>query len=82
MASGLPADESLVPEGDYSRSSGEAAMTALLDRAPDLDAVFVASDLMAQGAPAARERAGRRVPEDVAVGGFDDSPAALATLRR
>lgn len=35
---------------------------------------------MAQGALAALERAGRRVPEDVAVGGFDDSPAALATL--
>ncbi|MFF7212239.1 LacI family DNA-binding transcriptional regulator [Streptomyces sp. NPDC008238] len=79
-ASGLPADGTLVAEGDYSRASGEAAMTALLGRSPGLDAVFVASDLMAQGALAALERAGRRVPEDVAVGGFDDSPAALATL--
>jgi DNA-binding LacI/PurR family transcriptional regulator len=78
-ASGLPADEALIAEGDYSRTGGEAAMTALLGRAPDLDAVFVASDLMAQGALVALERAGRSVPHDVAVGGFDDSPAALAT---
>jgi DNA-binding LacI/PurR family transcriptional regulator len=41
--------------------------------------VFVASDLTAQGVLAALEKAGRRVPEDVAVGGFDHSPAALAS---
>ncbi|MCZ4119652.1 LacI family DNA-binding transcriptional regulator [Streptomyces sp. H39-S7] len=76
---GLPADELLIAEGDYSRASGESAMDQLLERAPDLDAVFVASDLMAQGAINALERAGRRVPQDVAVGGFDDSPAALGT---
>ena len=46
---------------------------------PDLDAVFVASDLMAQGVLSALRDAGRRVPEDVAVGGFDDSPAAVAS---
>ncbi|MBQ0984736.1 LacI family DNA-binding transcriptional regulator [Streptomyces sp. F63] len=76
---GLPADERLVAVGDYSRAGGERAMAELLERAPDVDAVFVASDLMAQGALTALERAGRRVPEDVAVGGFDDSPAALGT---
>ncbi|MFF1968185.1 LacI family DNA-binding transcriptional regulator [Streptomyces sp. NPDC058232] len=76
---GLPADEALIVPGDYSRASGEAATALLLERAPDLDAVFVASDLMAQGVLAALEKAGRRVPEDVAVGGFDDSPAALAS---
>ncbi|MEU7281142.1 LacI family DNA-binding transcriptional regulator [Streptomyces sp. NPDC045431] len=76
---GLPADESLVVAGDYSRASGETAAELLLERAPDVDAVFVASDLMAQGVLDALGRAGRRVPEDVAVGGFDDSPAALAT---
>ncbi len=54
-------------------------MTALLAAAPDLDAVFVASDLMADGALAALERAGRRVPGDVAVGGFDDSTIAAST---
>lgn len=47
-------------------------MTALLDRHPDLDAVFVASDLMASGALQALRERGRRVPEDVAVVGFDD----------
>ena len=53
-------------------------MTKLLERRPDLDAVFVASDVMALGALSALRRAGRRVPEDVAIGGFDDSSAALA----
>jgi DNA-binding LacI/PurR family transcriptional regulator len=69
----------LVAPGDYSQESGERAMTALLDRAPDLDAVFVASDVMALGVLAALRQAGRRVPDDVAVGGYDDSsPAATA----
>lgn len=55
---------------------GADAMATLLVRCPDLDAVFVASDLMASGAlRVLRERA-RRVPEDVAVVGFDD----LATI--
>jgi DNA-binding LacI/PurR family transcriptional regulator len=77
VLSGSP-DPALVEPGDYTQESGEAAMTALLERAPDLDAVFVASDVMAIGALAALRRAGRRVPEDVAVGGFDDSSAAVA----
>ncbi|MFJ7176076.1 LacI family DNA-binding transcriptional regulator [Streptomyces massasporeus] len=76
---GLESDERLVVSGDYSRASGEAAAERLLAQAPDLDAVFVASDLMAQGVLAALQRAGRRVPQDVAVGGFDDSPAAVAS---
>ncbi|MEU2739062.1 LacI family DNA-binding transcriptional regulator [Streptomyces sp. NPDC007095] len=75
---GIEADDRLVASGDYSRASGEAGAERLLDRAPDMDAVFVASDLMAQGVLAALHKTGRRVPEDVAVGGFDDSPAATA----
>ncbi|MFF9624546.1 LacI family DNA-binding transcriptional regulator [Streptomyces griseosporeus] len=75
---GVPYDDNLVVSGDYSRASGEAGAERLLDQAPDVDAVFVASDLMAQGVLTALHRAGRRVPEDVAVGGFDDSPAAVA----
>jgi DNA-binding LacI/PurR family transcriptional regulator len=84
---GEPAEE-LIASGDYSQASGHAAMTELLARAPDLDAVFVASDVMARGALAALHQAGRRVPEDIAVGGFDDSPAAtearpeLTTIRQ
>ncbi|MFF3615230.1 LacI family DNA-binding transcriptional regulator [Streptomyces sp. NPDC002580] len=75
---GVEADERLIASGDYSRASGEEGAALLLDRAPDMDAVFVASDLMAQGVLAALRKAGRRVPEDVSVGGFDDSPAATA----
>ncbi|MGW4215300.1 LacI family DNA-binding transcriptional regulator [Lentzea sp. NPDC004789] len=75
---GIPYDERLVATGDYSRASGEACMQQLLAAAPDIDAVFVASDLMAAGALAAIQRAGLRVPDDIAVGGFDDSPAATA----
>ena len=72
-------DESLIESGDYSRVSGERAMRALLERAPDLDAVFAANDLMAAGALDVLAAAGRRVPDDVAVGGFDDSPVATRT---
>ncbi|GGX58654.1 transcriptional regulator [Streptomyces fructofermentans] len=76
---GIAYDERLVVPGDYSRASGEAGAELLLSRVPDLDAVFVASDLMAQGVLTALHRAGREVPRDVAVGGFDDSPAAVAS---
>jgi DNA-binding LacI/PurR family transcriptional regulator len=69
-------EPALVEHGDYSAESGLAAMTQLLERAPDIDAVFAASDLMASGALIALRRAGRRVPDDVAVGGFDDSGLA------
>ena len=57
---GASFDPSLVAEGDYSQDSGERAMYALLERHPDLDAVFVASDVMALGALVALRRAGRR----------------------
>ncbi|WP_345540358.1 LacI family DNA-binding transcriptional regulator [Phytohabitans rumicis] len=72
-------DPRLIATGDYTQASGEAAMQRLLYEVPDLDAVFVASDLMAAGALTALRRAGRRVPDDVAVGGFDDSKVATAT---
>ncbi|MEU5767558.1 LacI family DNA-binding transcriptional regulator [Streptomyces asoensis] len=69
----------LVERADYTRQGGADAMAALLDRSPGLDAVFVASDLMASGAlQTLRERA-RRVPEDVAVVGFDDLTSIAET---
>jgi DNA-binding LacI/PurR family transcriptional regulator len=80
--------EPVVGRGDFSPASGEHAMTRLLERRPALDAVFAASDLMAAGALRALRRAGRRVPEDVAVIGFDDDPVAqytqppLSTIRQ
>ncbi len=61
--------------GGFTEQGGERAMAALLRRVPDLDAVFVANDLMAVGALRALRAAGRRVPDDVAVVGFDDQPA-------
>ena len=67
-------DETLVEVGDYSYESGQAAMTRMLEH--DVDAVFAASDRMAAGAIAAARRAGRRVPEDIAIAGFDDSGLA------
>ncbi|HLL66342.1 MAG TPA: LacI family DNA-binding transcriptional regulator [Micromonosporaceae bacterium] len=75
------ADQPLGPVlyGDWTRASGVHAMSRLLDHRPNLDAVFAASDLMAMGALHALRRAGRRVPEDVAVIGFDDMPMSAYT---
>ncbi|MEV0728859.1 MULTISPECIES: LacI family DNA-binding transcriptional regulator [Polymorphospora] len=70
---------SLIAVGDFTRESGGLAMRQLLDDDPDLDAVFVASDLMAHGALRTLREAGRRVPEDVAVVGFDDIEMARYT---
>ncbi|PWS45182.1 LacI family transcriptional regulator, partial [Streptomyces sp. ZEA17I] len=67
-----------VAEGWFTQESGEAAMARLLAEHPDLDGVFAANDLMATGACHVLREHGRRVPEDVAVVGFDDSSAALA----
>ncbi|MFY0406383.1 LacI family DNA-binding transcriptional regulator [Solicola sp. PLA-1-18] len=75
----LPVDPHLVATADFSEAGGEQAMARLLEARPDLDAVFVASDLMAVGAVRALQAAGRRVPDDVAVVGFDDAPVAGLT---
>lgn len=66
----------LVAYGDFTEEGGAAATRELLARQPGLDAVFVASDLMAGGALRALREAGLRVPEDVAVIGFEDAPVA------
>ncbi|MFI8288280.1 LacI family transcriptional regulator [Streptomyces sp. ms191] len=73
---GLPPDESLVATGDFTEEGGRLAMRDLLERGPDLDAVFAASDVMAAGARSVLREAGRRVPEDVALVGVDDSAVA------
>ncbi|MET0726356.1 MAG: LacI family DNA-binding transcriptional regulator [Leifsonia sp.] len=64
----------------YSYSAGRDAMQRLLERAPGIDGVFAASDAVAAGAMEALKAAGRRVPEDVGVVGFDDSAWANRTL--
>ncbi|WP_128800927.1 MULTISPECIES: LacI family DNA-binding transcriptional regulator [unclassified Streptomyces] len=66
-----------VAEGGFTLDSGITAMADLLDRHPETDGVFAANDLMAQGACQVLRERGRRVPEDVAVVGFDDSSIAV-----
>lgn len=74
---GRPADA--IAYGDFTAEGGARAMTELLSTHPDLDAIFVASDLMATGALRVLRDAGRVIPDDVAVAGFDDSMLAPAT---
>jgi LacI family transcriptional regulator len=76
---GLQFDPKLVVDSDFKESGGASAMATLLAADPKLDAVFVANDVMAFGAMRALRSAGRRVPDDVAVVGFDDIPASAMT---
>jgi DNA-binding LacI/PurR family transcriptional regulator len=77
QTAGRSVDSDLLAYGDYTHASGIAAMQRLLDQCPDLDAVFVNSDLMAIGAISAIQDRGKRVPEDIAVVGYDDLPIAI-----
>lgn len=75
-AAGREVDESLLVQGDFTEEGGHRAMRRLLAAEPSLDAVFCASDVMAAGARLALREAGRSVPGDVALVGFDDSAIA------
>jgi LacI family transcriptional regulator len=81
-------DEGLIEDGRFTADGGADAMRRILERGPAPEAMFVASDLMAQGALAVIAAAGLRVPDDIAVIGFDDSPVAtsvtpqLTTIRQ
>jgi DNA-binding LacI/PurR family transcriptional regulator len=75
LAAGLPAD--LLAVGDYTALGGAGAMERLLAEHPDIDGVFAANDVMAAAAVSVLLDAGRAVPSDVAVVGFDNSSAAL-----
>ena len=77
LAAGLADDA--VEHGDFTEDGGESAASALLARHPDLDGLVVASDLMAVGALKVLAAQGRRVPEDVAVVGYDDLGVAERT---
>ncbi|HET6313750.1 MAG TPA: LacI family DNA-binding transcriptional regulator, partial [Chloroflexia bacterium] len=83
---GVASDPALIVEADFTEEGGYIAMQRLVPHAPD--AVFVASDAMAVGALRALREAGLRVPEDIAMAGFDDIPFAaradppLTTVRQ
>lgn len=85
---GLPCGDELVAYGDFDHGSGARAAEELLGRGIPVDGLFVASDLMALDALAVLREHGLRVPQDVAVVGFDDSVAAtqarpaLTTVRQ
>ncbi|MBR9986483.1 MAG: substrate-binding domain-containing protein, partial [Desulfosarcina sp.] len=70
-------NEKLIVEGDFTEQGGYYSMQTLLRENPD--AVFVASDVMAIGAIRAIQESGRRVPDDVAIVGFDDIPLSTIT---
>ena len=77
-----------VEHADFTAAGAVLATNRLLDRVPDVDALFVASDLMATGVLEVLRARARSVPGDVAVVGFDDSPSAasasvpLTTIRQ
>jgi len=71
---GLSASSSLVVEGKWSAASGEQGMRNLLLQEPEFDAVFACSDQIALGALGIAHQLGRRVPDDIAIVGFDNIP--------
>lgn len=84
----MKVDPALVEYGDYSNTSGAEALERLIKKAPDMDAVFINSDLMAIAAMDAIREHGKSVPEDIAVVGYDDLSIAehsnppLTTIRQ
>ena len=76
-AAGRSVDPHMLAYSDYSYASGLAAMQRLMQGSPDLDAVFVNSDLMAIAAISVVQNSGKRVPEDIAVVGYDDLSIAI-----
>jgi LacI family transcriptional regulator len=83
----LSINKAFIKEGNYTPASGYEAMKGLLQVAPRLTAVFIASDVVAMGAILAIKEAGLHIPKDIAVVGFDDIPLAeyydppLTTIR-
>jgi LacI family transcriptional regulator len=88
VEAGRPVEDSLVVEGRWSAASGERGLHRLLEQRPAVTALFACNDQMALGALKALRQLGRRVPEDLAVVGFDDAPEAaffcppLSTMRQ
>ncbi len=88
-SAGIPVDPDLIVQGEsWLHKSGFEAVKELLRRKKPFSAVFAQNDRMARGAIIALEQAGRRVPEDVSIVGYDDIPEAefsdppLTTIRQ
>jgi LacI family transcriptional regulator len=85
---GRAAERDLAVEGDWGAESGKQGLWQLLDQRPDIDAVFFGNDQMALGGLQAAREMGRRIPEDLAVMGFDDIPESafffppISTIRQ
>jgi LacI family transcriptional regulator len=85
---GIREDLRFIVEGDWSTGSGADGLKRLLAQTPEIEAVFVCNDQMALGVLQTSRSLGRRVPEDLAVVGFDDIPEAeffwppLTTVRQ
>jgi LacI family transcriptional regulator len=76
---GLPLDPELVAEGDFTFDCGRLTVKRKIEAGVQFDAVFAHNDLSAAGAMQAVRESGRRVPDDIAVVGFDDIPVAAHT---
>ncbi len=87
-AQGYSEIDELIVEGDWNPASGDVGLHTLLDRDPDIDAVFVSNDQMSLGALKAARRLGLSVPDNLGIVGFDDIPEAayfypsLTTVRQ
>jgi len=87
-AAGIAIDERLVVDAPFDIEKARSAARCLPGLHPDFDAVFAASDMIALGAIATLQESGLAVPQDIAVVGFDDIPAAahlypgLTTVRQ
>ncbi|GAB3002606.1 LacI family transcriptional regulator [Amycolatopsis acidiphila] len=66
--------------GEFTRDGGQQAARELLERSPDIGCLFAVNDVMAIGAMAGARELGYRVPEDLAIAGFDDIPSAADTF--
>lgn len=87
-AAKIPFSDAQIVEGNWSAESGEQGLHELLAKSPDIQAVFACNDQMALGLMRAARSLGKRIPEDLAVVGFDDIPESafyyppLTTIRQ